>query len=114
MTFDETLEAYQILRLKLIPILRKRLPDDPTEIARDRADLEACYFDAMEAHADFESFFLKSAAMEYEKPTCGSWDYAKALHATEMGWAKKAEAAVKAIESRGIKLSQERKINTQR
>ena len=114
MEFEKVLSDYQALRLKIIPLVRKRLPDDPAEVAKDRAELEEYFFDAMEAEADFESFFLKRAAMEYEKESVGSWDYACALHAEEKSWQKKALAAVKAIESRSIKLSQNRKLTEQR
>ena len=110
MTWREALAEYTSFRERLKPIVTKRLPDDPALIWNERADLEPMFFEAMEHEATLESFYLKEVCSTYEDPECKSYDYAVAkCHEFKM-WSKKASAAVKAIESRSIKLSQSYKL----
>ena len=110
MTFDETLEGFKKFRITYLPILMSTLPTDPAKVHLERQTIEPIFFEAMEWAADLEAFYQIKAAREYEKPECKSWDYAHAMAADEKRWAKKAQAAVSAIESRSIKLSQSIKI----
>ena len=111
MTFEQTKEDYIKFRLMAWEVLKRALPHDPSAIHQERYMIEPWLFTAMEFAADLESFQLSRAAFEYEKPECKSWDYACALAHEEKRWAKKAAAAVAAIESRSIKLSQSLKLH---
>lgn len=113
MTLEDRLPIYLAFRERLRPIFTKPIPSDPVAVFDQRSLLEQYYLEAMDYAAEMESIYLSKAAMSYETAEC-SWEYAKAQAHTERMWAKKAEAAVKAIESRSIKLSQQMKITEHR
>ena len=109
MTFEEAETEYEALRLKLIPILRTVLPTDPATRAYQRQVLEGYYLDVMEAEAELYSHYKRVTTLNYEQPECKSYDYASALAHKEQRVAKRALAAVEALKSRQIKLSQDNK-----
>jgi len=114
MTFETELEKFKEFRLLYLPILLSPLPHDPAKIHAERYAIEPYFFQAMEFAADLEAFYQAHAAAEYEKPDVKSWDFACAKSAEFKRWAKKAQAAVSAIESRSIKLSQSLKLHENR
>jgi len=111
MTFETELEKFKLFRLRYVQTLLSPLPSDPVRIHAERQTIEPWLFEALEWSADLEAFFLAEVAHSYEQPECKSYDYAVAMSADKKRWAKKAQAAVSAIESRSIKLSQSLKIH---
>lgn len=110
MTFETELEKFKLFRLRYLTTLLSPLPHDPAKIHAERYAIEPWLYEALEWAADLEAFFLAEVASNYEKPDCKSYDYAVAQAADKKRWAKKAQAAVTAIESRSIKLSQSLKL----
>lgn len=111
MIWETELDKFKLFRLKYLQTLLSVLPSDPVKIHFERQQIEPWLFEALEWSADLEAFFLAEVAKNYESPECKSYDYAVAMAADKKRWSKKAHAAVTAIESRSIKLSQSLKLH---